>query len=260
MTVLTIADCHGHLDIEELKNTLEHGVEAVEAVILLGDNDLSDIEKVLAVVPEELPILGVLGNHDSKDFYKEVNEAYHDRITDISGRVVRLNGTRIGGLSGSLRYKDEDCYCMYTEKEYEAFLKGMECDVLVSHTPPSCCTKKDADEAHRGIKALTKYIRKKKPDKVFYGHIHEYDIMSRKGKTDLIGCYGIENRWWGEGKTALNKVRWLINSIGQTRLERRENGFVAKCPRCNSEPKVMTRGKQNIIVCSCGYIMEEMSQ
>lgn len=200
VNALVIADSHGHLSISEVIDVLNS--DKIDMVLLLGDNDRSDMEKILDLIPMDIPIYGVLGNHDSKTFYDEINQRYDNRIYDITNKTVRTHSYNlvIGGLSGCIKYKDTDYYSMYSEAEYERFLLSMgnNCDIFVSHTPPELPKDSllykdiDKDESHYGIQALSKYFMRTRPRYALYGHYHirrkDYLISS----TNLIGCYGVQ--------------------------------------------------------------------
>lgn len=185
MTIMTIADCHGKLKKNDIKPKLNHDIKAV---FLLGDNTPDDIRLALSMLPDNIPIYGVTGNHDYKAIYEPFS-----RITELNGRNTELNGIIIGGISGSLRYKYDDYYSLISNEESIRILKDLPyCDILIAHDKPCFETiKDDLYDAHAGLKGIGEYILKKKPKYVLHGHLHVPSVTKKK-HTKIRCCYGVE--------------------------------------------------------------------
>ncbi len=186
LNVLSVADSHGKLMQKDLKNTL-YSSPTPDIVVLLGDNAPDDLEAVLDVLPEDMPIYGVEGNHDEKGVLQRYN-----RILDVNGRCIASSPSCvIGGLSGSIKYKDSDYYAMLTNEESEQVMKNMpHCDILITHDKP-CFELPDVITAHSGLTGIGKYIQAQSPHIVLHGHLHDRYIK-RYRNTIIRCCYGVE--------------------------------------------------------------------
>jgi Icc-related predicted phosphoesterase len=103
---------------------------------------------------------------------------------NIDGRLVQVQGLRIAGLGGSIRYKRGAN--QYSEGqmgrralkiELRARLgrvrDGRRLDVLVTHAPPYGAAEA-VDSAHVGFVAFLRLIRNLHPLLALHGHIHPY--------------------------------------------------------------------------------------
>ena len=193
LDVMTIADCHGKLMQKEIQEVLGAN-PTPNVVFFLGDNFPSDIEAALEVIPKSVKwIFGVTGNHDAKDAL----ERYSDRILDVNkgsystGGMVSSDDYSVCGLSGSIRYKDDDYYSMLSNEESESIMANKPwCDILITHDKP-CFSVPETLTSHSGLTGIGKYILQKKPQLVLHGHIHERYIK-RLGETIIRSCYGVE--------------------------------------------------------------------
>lgn len=120
------------------------------------------------------PILYVPGNHDSR---------YESRPPEgcvcADGRIIGINGLRVLGLGGSMRYRP-DAPCMYSEEEMQARIRKLRrslCltggfDILMTHAPVSG-TGDQTDLAHRGFGCFGTLLDQYRPAAMFHGHIHQ---------------------------------------------------------------------------------------
>lgn len=190
--VITVADCHGRLKTSELAAVYENidKDDFIKAdgmfVLLLGDNTEKDIENVLSIIPENIDIYGVVGNHDKKNLLSS-----YPRINDINGVYTLTKDFSIAGLSGSLRYKDDPDHALITNEESEKILSKMPyVDIFIAHDQP-CFQKPAEPDAHSGLTGIAKYIMEKHPQYVFYGHLHD-KLFGRYKDTLYYCCYGVE--------------------------------------------------------------------
>lgn len=188
LKVMTIADSHGHLEQGTVKSVLSGALP--DAVFFLGDNFPCDIETALEELPLSVTqIYGLTGNHDAKDSLVP----YSERITEIDKATgtVLSNGCRLEGLSGSIRYKEDDYYSMLTNEESERIMaEKPQCDILITHDKPCFYVPKTVD-AHSGLLGIGKYILEKKPQIVLHGHLHK-PYIKQLGDTIIRCCYGVE--------------------------------------------------------------------
>ena len=175
---LVIADGHGCLDSNDIPDC------SVDACLLLGDLSPREIE-IIKKRMKGTPIYGVLGNHDVFDLYDRCG------VENIHGKVVEVNGIRLAGIQGSLRYKDSDMP-LYTDKESVEIAEKMNAaNILISHDSPKhfhC----NESLAHSGLQGITRYCEKHSVPLNIHGHFHENAIGALGNGTNVICCYGAQ--------------------------------------------------------------------
>ena len=125
MKILLIADLHSDDNYveEKIRKSL---AENPDCVILLGDIKSSDLSLISQSF--KCPIYGITGDDDTPNVLDK-----YTNIDNIDGAIVSIGDFKIGGFSGSLRYK-RGMFSMRTEEEAKALLKYMmPCDLFVSH-------------------------------------------------------------------------------------------------------------------------------
>lgn len=172
--ILIVSDIHFAIDEHELK--LLQG--SYTDRILLGD-----IPKyMLPAVLNKNTAIGVLGNHDTPDVF----EGY--TIQNLHNATVNIGGITVAGLEGSSRYKMSP-NVMHTQDEIKEAAKALPAaDILIAHDSP--WHQHDTCVSKEGFVGITKYIRKKKPKLMLYGHHHERCAYKLK-KTLCICVYRI---------------------------------------------------------------------
>ena len=120
------------------------------------------------------PIVYVRGNHDDR---------YADQPPEgcicAEDAVVQVNGVRILGLGGSMRYRP-DGKNMYSEKEMAERIRKLRFrlrmtggfDVLLAHAPIRHCGDQE-DLCHQGFVCLGHLLDKHKPAIMIHGHVHQ---------------------------------------------------------------------------------------
>ncbi len=181
--ILAIADTHGDLAIKpEMQDKLKN-VDDYDLCCLLGDITYSDYEVIIKNVSKE-KMVGLLGNHDGCDVLRHYN------INNLNGKVININGLRIGGIQGSIRYKNEE-YPSFTHMESIDFLNKMEqVDILFSHSGPFW--NYNDDPVHNGLKGITNYLYKNKTPYNIHGHLHKNKLKVLKNGTKVQCIYGVE--------------------------------------------------------------------
>lgn len=192
LRILAIADTHMTLREEALEKALnEH---PIDVCILLGDIYGTEIETILRLIPEGIPICGVLGNHDGwtlLDFYE---------IPCLEEQVVEVQGVRIVGLNGSLRYKNTDSP-MYMDKEsVEVVSKLPAADLFISHDSPKFLHNRH-DMAHSGLLGVGHYCLSNQIPLNIHGHHHRNVTKVLPNGTTSICCHGICYIETGKRKT-----------------------------------------------------------
>lgn len=191
INVLTIADCHGSLrEYELVSKTLVRP----DIVFLLGDNDFGDLDCIVRFFNEKypdakIPLLGLSGNHNDPNLLKD---EFSGKIIDLHKNIFIFNDIRIGGFSGSIRYKPDTRFTMFTNEESEKMLSELvNCDILLTHDKP-CFEEPKEINSHSGLTGIGTYIKERKPSIVLHGHLHDRYIENYK-ETQIRCCYRVEN-------------------------------------------------------------------
>ncbi|MBQ1505197.1 MAG: metallophosphoesterase family protein [Erysipelotrichales bacterium] len=166
-------------------------LKGVDCIISCGDLDPRYLEFLETM--SDLPLLYVRGNHDQ--IYDEIPPGGCDCLEDT---VITVNGYRIAGLGGSIRYKDGTC--MYTEREMEKRIRNLRrkikkegpVDILVTHAPAKGYGDLP-DFAHQGFACFTKLLEEENIPYMCFGHVHaEYGRFKRiydHPRTKIINAY-----------------------------------------------------------------------
>jgi Icc-related predicted phosphoesterase len=176
LRALVISDGHGCLDAAEIPPN------PVDVCLLLGDFLIRDIEVIKRCVVG-VPIYGVLGNHDGFELYNMCG------IENIHEKIVDVNGVRIAGIQGSLRYKNSE-FPFYTDEESVDIAEQMEAaDILISHDGPKYLHGSN-DWAHSGLQGVTHYCQKHNVPLNIHGHFHDNMSSVLENGTLSMCCYG----------------------------------------------------------------------
>jgi calcineurin-like phosphoesterase family protein len=103
---------------------------------------------------------------------------------NVDGRVVDVEGLRIAGLGGSIRYREGPN--QWTERQqarrvrrlaraaaWRRLRDGRPVDVLLTHSPPRGVGDAD-DPPHRGFACLHDAVRRMRPTLLVHGHVHPH--------------------------------------------------------------------------------------
>lgn len=166
-------------------------LDGVDLILSCGDLHPEYLE--FLVTMSGVPLLYVRGNHD--DYYAKLPPGGCDCIED---KLVVINGVRILGLGGSIRYRQGDN--MYTEWQMARRIRRLAFqiwrhkgfDILLTHSPARHLGDLE-DKPHRGFECFVKLLDKYKPKYFIHGHIHAcYDIKvsqkSHYGETTIINA------------------------------------------------------------------------
>lgn len=180
MKILVIAD---RPPKENIKKVISQN--NVELICTLGDLSYLDIKELSDI--NNIPKIGVYGNHDSGRYFEELG------IINVHLKTFEFNGFILGGFQGSVRYKDSPAALMYTQEEAFELLKDfLYVDVVLAHCPPYGINDEPEELAHQGFKALRKYLEEKKPKYLFHGHTYPSSdkLITQFGETKIIYVYG----------------------------------------------------------------------
>ncbi|MEM4267506.1 MAG: metallophosphoesterase [Candidatus Woesearchaeota archaeon] len=184
MRILAFTDMHG--DLSSLKSIKKKARNA-DVVVCCGD--LTILGQHLSYLLLELnrlgkPVFIVHGNHEGESAMRKAGSLfsrihYLHRDYFVYGDVVFL-GYGGGGFSMHDAGFEKDA-----EKLFGA-MKKAESSVLILHGPPYGVKQDRIMNGHCGNKSYTKFIREKKPNYVFCGHIHENNGTIDKIEDSII--------------------------------------------------------------------------
>ena len=201
--VLAVSD---QIDQRIYSTTVRDRMGHVALVVSCGDLPARYLEFLVDALDK--PVYYVLGNHaEELTRAGERGKRYHPAgAVDLGGKVVRdpTTGLIMAGVPGSPRYSDDEPV-QFTELQVWWMLLGMApkllwnrlrygraIDILVTHAPPRDVN--DApDPAHRGFKALRRFLRWVQPSYHLHGHVHLYDRskshVAEFGATTVINVF-----------------------------------------------------------------------
>lgn len=181
INLLIITDTHNSL----VYNTsfLESlDMDDIDACILLGDHSWQDIECVLKLIPKE-KMFGLLGNHDTH------NDLEFYNIKNIHATTIEINGVKIAGFQGCVKYKEHSKAPLYSQEEsLEISNSFNNVDILVSHD--TYFTSSSDSPAHDGLQGITKAIYSCKTPIHIHGHLHQESETQLLNGTTSYSVYG----------------------------------------------------------------------
>ncbi len=155
--------------------------------LLVGCGDLPYYYLDFLVSALDVPLVYVLGNHDSGKQYTSNGRILEDVPggLNIHAEVHHIKSYLIAGLEGSMRYRPRRTH-MYTESEMRIQIArlvprllwnrrrhGRYLDILVAHSPPFGIHDQP-DLPHTGFKVFLTFMQLFKPRYLLHGHIHIY--------------------------------------------------------------------------------------
>jgi len=173
--------------------------------LVFGCGDLPYYYQEYIVSLLDVPLYFVRGNHDKEIEYGSgaIRRAPGGGI-DLHRRVINYRGLLIGGVEGSLRYREGPFqYSQFQMWKHvislipmlfkNRVLYGRYLDVFVTHAPPIGIHDQD-DLTHRGIEAFRWLIKVFKPAIHLHGHIHvimpNTITVTHVDHTTVINGYG----------------------------------------------------------------------
>lgn len=177
----------------------------VDLVLSCGDLPFEYMEYIVTMLGR--PLYFVYGNHAQHVRY-DADGTWKRRepqgCVNVHRRVVNHKGLLIGGLEGSMRYREGEH--QYTQREMSALaismaLKlrlnrwryGRAIDILITHAPPYGIHD-GADLCHQGFRAFLSFMDRYKPRYLIHGHTHLYRQDARRvtryNDTIVLNTYG----------------------------------------------------------------------
>lgn len=158
----------------------------VDVVLSCGDLPFDYLEYVVTMLGKRLYY--VHGNHAAQRMALSDGtfKSMPDGCINVHHRLVNHCGLLIGGLEGSMRYREGEH--QYTEREMRwlaatmmpglllnRLLYGRALDVMITHAPPQGIHD-DKDVCHQGFEALLRFMDRYKPRYLIHGHTHLYRL------------------------------------------------------------------------------------
>lgn len=189
MKILLVAD-------EESKYIWEHYqpgmLDCIDLILSCGDLKADYLS--FLVTMGRAPVYYVHGNHDG-NYERHPPEG----CECIDDRLICVNGLRILGLGGSIRYNKGPH--QYTEREMARRIARMRwklrrakgVDLVVTHSPARGLGDGE-DRAHQGFECFLRLLDKQKPRYLCHGHVHrsyaDVPRIQQYGETTLINACG----------------------------------------------------------------------
>lgn len=178
MKALVVADRNPHINIAQVAKQ-----ERVDILITLGDLIREDL---LSAIPiNNIPKIGVYGNHDSGNYMPEIG------LMDMHLKTWDFGGLKFGGFQGCVRYKPAPDAIMYTQEEANQLMTNFPpVNVFLAHCPPRGINDEE-EVAHQGFDALRTYVDRFPPKVLLHGHTYptEENIVKQHGSTRIEYVY-----------------------------------------------------------------------
>ncbi len=158
--------------------------QGIDIIITLGDLTYSDLAELEYIT--NIPKIGVYGNHCSGTYMEQLG------IINMHLKTYELNGLRIGGFEGCVRYKDNPEAVMYTQEQAIAMMKDFPpVDIFLSHAPPFGINDEPGDMSHEGFRAFSEYLEVNHPKVWLHGHTYptEENLVRQYGDTRIEYVY-----------------------------------------------------------------------
>ncbi len=158
MKILAIADRPPKRPIRDIL-----AENSIDLIVTLGDLEWGELSELEAI--DDIPKIGVYGNHCSKNYFEPLG------IENMHLSTKKFGGLVFGGFEGCVRYKKSTA-AMYTQEEAVEMMQDFPAvDVFLAHCPPYHVNDGE-DLPHEGFVAFNKYIDEKKPRYFLHGHTY----------------------------------------------------------------------------------------
>ncbi len=193
-------------------------LSGVDLILSCGDLKREYLEFLVTMTNR--PLYYVRGNHDLGFI-----DAPPEGCECLEDRVVEVNGLRIMGLGGCMRYHPGPL--QYTEAEMARRIRRLRrtlrhlqgVDIVIAHAPPKGLGDAE-DPAHRGFACFRDLMDEFKPRYFIHGHVHpryghHLPRSFPHGETTVlnaVGCHILET----EPKARPAKTGWLKKLLGNS--------------------------------------------
>ncbi len=179
----------------------------IDLVLACGDLPFDYMEYIVTMLGR--PLYHVYGNHAQHtrvSAHGTTTDRHPEGCINIHRRIVNFRGLLVGGLEGSMRYREGDH--QYTQREMSLLAASMApglwlnrlrygraIDILITHAPPFGIH--DADDlCHQGFFALLSFMDCYKPRYLIHGHTHLYRQDAKRvthyNETMVLNTYGYQ--------------------------------------------------------------------
>ena len=190
MKILALADQKSPLLWDYFERSRLEGID-----LILSCGDLSPQYLSFLATFTAAPVLYVHGNHDDR-----YDETPPEGCVCVEDRIVTVQGVRILGLGGSVRYKREGTH-QYTQRQMDrrvlrrqlALRRSGGIDILLTHAP-AFGVNDGSDLAHMGFEAFNGLLERWQPRYFIHGHVHmnygtQFPRLSACGQTQVINAF-----------------------------------------------------------------------
>ena len=191
MKIMVLADVADKALWDYLDRRLLEGID-----LILSAGDLPAEYLSFLTCFTNAPILYVHGNHD-KGYDRKPPEG----CTCVDDDICVVNGVRVLGLGGSMRYRPGEPY-MHTERQmarrarklWWKLRRNKGFDILLAHAPAKGIGDLE-DLPHQGFETFLTLMDRWHPRYLVYGHVHqEYGAMGfqrerKYGDTICVNAY-----------------------------------------------------------------------
>ena len=191
MKIMVLADVADKALWDYLDRRLLEGID-----LILSAGDLPAEYLSFLTCFTNAPILYVHGNHD-KGYDRKPPEG----CTCVDDDICVVNGVRVLGLGGSMRYRPGEPY-MHTERQmarrarklWWKLHRNKGFDILLAHAPAKGIGDLE-DLPHQGFETFLTLMDRWHPRYLVYGHVHqEYGAMGfqrerKYGDTTCVNAY-----------------------------------------------------------------------
>ena len=199
MKILCVSD---HVDPLVYSNAIKERFNDIDLVVSAGDLSMDYLGFIVSSLNK--PLYFVFGNHNlkhlgsfNKRFEKMGLQIEPQRKKSFGSIYVgfrvlynKKNNLIVMGLGGCKKYNKSDN--QYTEFQIYVYIlrllpkllfnkifRGRYLDILLTHAAPKGIHDKD-DPCHEGFESFKWFMRKFSPRYLLHGHIHLYNINSKK--------------------------------------------------------------------------------
>lgn len=222
-------------DYEELQNPKDNLIKMLNEInwhevdFLINTGDLVHDEGVEGYrllkeiyknhVPEKIPILNIMGNHDNQEAYKKVfNKESTSFVKHINGyRLIGLNIFKKKTLNGYLEEDEKDFLKTTLAKNYGSG------SLLFIHSP--IIWDQSIDIVIENSKELLEIIKNSDIRAIFCGHSHESRILVTEEILQFTGTSSFFSMRINEEQKFM-----INNSVGYAEVEV-ENGQISYLPK-----------------------------
>ena len=191
MKIMVLADVADKALWDYLDRRLLEGID-----LILSAGDLPAEYLSFLTCFTNAPILYVHGNHD-KGYDRKPPEG----CTCVDDDICVVNGVRVLGLGGSMRYRPNEPY-MHTERQvarrarklWWKLRRNKGFDILLAHAPAKGIGDLE-DLPHQGFETFLTLMDRWRPRYLVYGHVHqEYGALGfqrerQYGETVCVNAY-----------------------------------------------------------------------